>query len=148
MPCHPVNYIYMEGWLQLKKWSQTWWNLKAFLCVTPSPLRARLYGNIFDRARRETGGDAQEWLQIPPSLASLFDYVIDWSQPSRCIYSSLVLPTEDLSWHPGYPREIVINVYKRRILRSNTLQQHKFKYFFINIISYSWSFGNKFWIRI
>jgi hypothetical protein len=43
------------------------------------------YKKIFDRARKGTENDAQEWLQNPPSLASLFDYVTDWSQPSMYI---------------------------------------------------------------
>jgi hypothetical protein len=40
---------------------------------------------MFGRAGKETENDAQEWLQNPPSLASLFDYVTDWSQPSMYI---------------------------------------------------------------
>ena len=87
-----TSELYLHGRLTsviyvIKKWSQRWRNLKPFLCVTPSlPTRTVKYIAV-QLCTYRTGGDAQESLQIPPSLASLFElesafhvYIVHWWQ--------------------------------------------------------------------
>ena len=51
------------------------------------------FAKIFDRAREGTENDAQKYFQFPPFCVTLFDYVIDWSQPSIYIEFTVTVQT-------------------------------------------------------